>query len=39
MKNSIKKIGKVTTEIIEELGYALVLLVESLYWLIFMISN
>lgn len=35
MKNSIKKIGKVTTEIIEELGYALVLLVESLYWLIF----
>lgn len=35
MKNSIKKIGKVTTDVIEELGYALVLLVESLYWLIF----
>ena len=35
MKNSIEKIGKLTANTVEELGYAFVLLLESLYWLVF----
>lgn len=35
MKSSIEKIGKLTTNAIEELGYAFVLLLESVYWLVF----
>lgn len=35
MKQGIEKLGKLTINSIEELGYGLVILYESLYWLVF----
>ncbi len=35
MKHKIEKLGQLTIGIVEELGYAVMLFVESIYWLVF----